>query len=319
MHKVLVTGAFGYLGANIANVLAVNGFRVTAFDSKMLKSGTQWEKKLDNIIIGDIRDPKILDDLGKNDFDGIVHLISLDHHASQGDPGEVMKINVQPIWNLLSIYRYKKLKTFIYFSTQQVLGNLPRTNIDETINACPINPYGLTHLLGEQIVSYYDRISNINGISVRLSNGYGPPIFNENNCWWLVVNDLCKNAFEKGKIVLTSDGTPQRDFIYVEDIGLAVKLLLEKNSYSPKILNVGSGLTFTILELAHLVRKVYRLIYSKDIEIFLADGTVSKELPPSYFEKFLWDTSKLNGLGFLPETNIESGITKIFKYLQNAE
>ncbi|MCX6723124.1 MAG: NAD(P)-dependent oxidoreductase, partial [Candidatus Staskawiczbacteria bacterium] len=318
-EKILITGACGYLGANIANVLAENGYKVTAFDVAMPKSNPQWEKKMDNIIIGDIRDTKIFNKLAKNDFSAIIHLISLDHRASQGDPDEVTRINVLPVWNLLNIFKDEKLKTFIYFSTQQVVGKLPKTLINENAEVCPLNHYGLTHLLGEQIVSYYDRISDINCINIRLSNGFGPPIFKENNCWWLVVNDLCKIAFEKGKIVLLSDGTPQRDFIYVKDIGLAVKTILEKNDISVKTVNVGSGSTYTILELAHLVRKVYNLIFGKDIEIILGDGTVSKELSSSQIEKFSWDTNKLKKLDFLPETSIESGIGEIFKYLQNTK
>lgn len=319
MNKVLVTGGCGYLGANIAEVLAENGFKVTAFDLAMPESNPHWEKKMDSIIIGDIRDPKTLNELGQNDFDAIIHLISLDHHASQGVPDYVTKINVLPVWNLLNIFKDKKLKTFIYFSTQQVLGKLPKTMIDDNIEACPVNHYGLTHLLGEQIVSYYDRVFDINCINIRLSNGYGPPIFKENNCWWLVVNDLCKTAFEKGKIVLLSDGTPQRDFIYVKDIGLAVKTILEKNDKSVKIINIGAGLTYTILELAHLVKNVYNLIYARDIEIILGDGTVSKELSSSQIEKFGWNTSKLMKLGFLPKISIENGIAEIFKYLLNTK
>jgi len=316
--KVLVTGAYGYLGANIANILAEKGFKVTAFDIAMPEPNPLWEKKMENIIFGDIRDSKILAELGKNNYDAIIHLISLDHNASKGNPADVIKINVLPVWSLLDIFKDKKLKTFIYFSTQQVLGSFPNNMIDENIEGRPLNHYGLTHLLSEQIVSYYNRISDINCINIRLSNGYGPPLFKENNCWWLVVNDLCKTAFEKGKIILLSDGTPQRDFIYIEDIGYAIIKILEKNDVSVKTFNIGSGITHTILELAFMVKKVYHNIFAKDIDIILGDGKiVSKEFSSPYIEKFCWKIDNLTKLGFLPKTSLEHGIEKIFIYLQN--
>ena len=276
IKKILVTGAGGYLGANISSVLASAGFEITAFDLALLGKNEEWEKKMTRIILGDIRDKKLLDELIREEFDAIIHLISLDHKASQNSPGNVININVLPVWNLLDIFLKQNLKTFIYFSTQQVLGNIPKTSIDENTVPSPLNHYGLTHLLSENINSYYGRISGINCINVRLSNGYGPPVFKDNNCWWLVVNDLCKTAFEKGKIVLLSDGSPQRDFIYVEDIGNALIKILE-NRISARTVNIGSGVTYTILELALMVREVYSNIFNREIDLVLNDGSIVKD------------------------------------------
>lgn len=316
MRKVLITGGCGYLGANIAAVLAENGFKVTVFDIAVPENNPHWEMNMERIILGDISDSKQLSELTSYNFDSIIHLISLDHHASQGDPENVAKINILPVWNLLDKFKDTNLKTFIYFSTQQVLGRIAKTEIDENTESNPLNHYGLTHLLGEQIVSYYDHISNINCINIRLSNGYGPPVFSQNNCWWLVVNDFCKSAFENGKIVLQSDGTPQRDFIYVKDIGLAIKAILENNDIAEKPINIGSGSTFTILELAHLVKNVYKSFYEKEIEIILGDGSISNELPSVHSEKFHWNTGRLKKLGFSTTKSIEEGIAEIFHYLE---
>jgi UDP-glucose 4-epimerase len=318
IKKVLITGACGYLGANIANIMAGNGFEVTAFDIAMPGHNQLWEKKMSRIILGDIRDPEVLAKLGKIEFDAIIHLISLDHNASKGAPGDVADINVIPAWNLLNLFANKNLKTFIYFSTQQVLGKIPVEEIDENTSPLPLNQYGLTHLLCEHIVSYYDRITDINCINIRLSNGYGPPVFKENNCWWLVVNDLCRTAFEKGKIILLSDGSPQRDFIYIEDIGRAIISILGKNDNSVKTINIGSGETHTILELALMVKKVYHKIYSREIEIILGDGRIiSEEVTLPQAEKFQWNINNLSGTGFKTETTLEEGIENIFKFLES--
>ena len=56
-----------------------------------------------------------------------------------------------------------------------------------------------SHLLSENICNYYNDKTETDCINVRLSNSYGSPIFKENNCWWLVINDLCKTAIEKNR------------------------------------------------------------------------------------------------------------------------
>ena len=318
IKKILVTGACGYLGANISRVLAGAGFDITAFDLALPGKNVEWEKKMTRIILGDVRDKKLLEKLALEEFDAIIHLISLDHKASQNSPVEVMNINVLPTWGLLDIFLNRNLKTFIYFSTQQVLGNFPKTNIDENTVPAPINHYGLTHLLSENINSYYGRISGVKCINVRLSNGYGPPVFKDNNCWWLVVNDLCKTAYEKGRIVLLSDGSPQRDFIYVEDIGKALIKILE-NKISANIVNIGSGVTYSILELALMVREVYSNVFNRKIDIVLNDGSIVKDSQePKVFEKFKWNVDNLLSTGFLPSTSLEEGIMKMFHYLHNS-
>ena len=106
---------------------------------------------------------------------------------------------------------------------------MPSANIDEIFPVNTVNTYALTHHLSEQICDHYNRKTSTNVISVRLSNSYGNPIFKENNCWWLAINDLCKNAFINKEIRLLSDGTPQRDFIHGNDVCQAVQCLLNTN------------------------------------------------------------------------------------------
>ncbi len=218
MNKVLITGACGYLGARLCKYLAKDGYRVTAFDSYDPSAHSQWVSLMDEVVVGDIRDESTISDLADRNFDVVVHLISLDHHKSESSPNLVSSINVMPTWNLLNKFTQNGLGKFIYFSTFHVYGKLPRETINEDYPSNPINAYGLTHLLSENICNYYNNKTNTECINVRLSNSYGSPIFNENNCWWLVINDLCKTAIENNEIRLKSDGSPQRDFIHGDDV-----------------------------------------------------------------------------------------------------
>jgi UDP-glucose 4-epimerase len=319
MKKILIAGACGYIGARLSLFLAERGFKITAFDSFAPPPEHFWSKFMDDIIIGDITDEAILAELTKRQFDAVINLISLDHTKSEQDPGYVTSINMLPTWNLLENFTSKGLDLFIYFSTQQVLGSMHTETITEAFLPNPINKYSLTHLLSENIVTYYHNVSNTNCINVRLSNGYGSPVFYENNCWWLVINDLCRTAFQESKIVLSSDGSPQRDFIHISDICKAIEVLLKHNAgFEENLFHLASGNTLTILELAHKIKRVFFKRYKKNIPVYLPDNIFSGSvIDVQDDEKFHIDVARINKFGYHSEVNLEMGVNEIFDYLES--
>ncbi len=321
MNKVLITGACGYLGARLCKHLAKEGYRVTAFDNYDPSAHSQWISLMDEVVVGDIRDESTISDLADRNFDVVVHLISLDHHKSDSSPNFVSSINVMPTWNLLDKLTQNGLDKFIYFSTIHVYGKLPRETINEDYPPNPLNAYGLTHLLSENICNYYNNKTDTECINVRLSNSYGSPVFKENNCWWLVINDLCKIAIENNEIRLKSDGSPQRDFIHGNDVVRAVDSLVKiENIKGNNTFHIASGQTLTILELAYKVKTVFAQRYKKDINIILPDNSIS-EYPAPDSSKDIYrcviSTNRLKNSGFKQEIDLESGINKILKYLTN--
>lgn len=319
MKKVLVTGACGYLGAKLSKYLAEKGYSVTAFDSFDPSKDRQWTSLMEEVIVGDIRDEASFSRLAEKKFDVVIHLISLDHHKSEDNPNFVSSINVMPTWNLLDKFTRNGLKKFIYFSTIHVYGKLPPKKISEEHISAPLNVYGLTHLLSENICNYFNVKTETNCINVRLSNSYGSPVFKENNCWWLVINDLCKTAFEQSKIKLLSDGSPQRDFIHNSDICKAVNMLIKaEGDFKENVFHIASGETFTILELSHIVKEVFKDRYQKEITIYLPDKSVSED--PNIFknlERFSIDITKMKKLNFQPTISLKEGLNEIFEYIDS--
>jgi UDP-glucose 4-epimerase len=307
IKKILVTGANGYLGAQICRHLTQCGYSVSGLCYPQIPDDIEWKNLFDDLFVCDIRDTEKLHQIAENQFDALIHLISLDHHQSNGAPAFVSSVNVTPTWGLLDIFSKKGLKKFIYFSTIHVYGKNLSGNIDENYPVKCANAYALTHYLSENICHYYAENFQTECVVVRLSNSYGVPVFVDNNCWWLVVNDLCRMAFFDKKIVLQSDGSPLRDFINGHDVCQAVKILIDKGE-NGKTYHISSGETYSIAELAEKVQKVYKKLFGEDISI-------SKAAPLNqHIEPYIISNTLLKNLGFLPQFDMEKGIETLFKY-----
>lgn len=307
--SVLVTGGSGYLGSRVCLHLANQGYAVTALCHSSTPKEETWSAKMNRVVIGDLRDDKFINELAGCNFQIVIHLVSLDHHQSNGIPSVVSAVNITPVWSLLDIFSKRGLEKFIYFSTIQVYGAVPGETIIEQHNTNTQNAYGLTHHIGEIICNHYNRNSSVACSVVRLSNSYGAPIFEENNCWWLVVNDLCRMAYLKQEIVLQSDGTPLRDFIHGWDVCSAVQSIVETASQH-SCYNLSSGVTLSIMDIAIKIREVYVQRYSKELVITTADSNNSPQLP------YQIDNSLIRSLGFVPKWSLDDGINELFDFFE---
>jgi UDP-glucose 4-epimerase len=315
MSNILIIGASGYIGSRLSYSLAKEGNNITAVCNSGIPTNKEWCNLMNQVVVRDITFNDTIEELTNQHYDTAIHLVSLDHKASNKIPEFVNSINVMPVWNLLEAFKIKKtLKRFIYFSTIHVYGKLPNDVIDESFVPKPKNPYALTHLMAENICNMYNINSDIQCINVRLSNSYGSPFFKENNCWWLVVNDICRMAFIEKRIVLKSNGSALRDFIHYEDVFNAIKSILSNPSYHENTFNICSGKTTSILQLAEKVKYVFLNRYGEILPIILPDNCkVEKEQTKT----FTITNKKLISSGFKQDFNLEKGINELFNYLES--
>jgi UDP-glucose 4-epimerase len=318
--KIIITGANGYIGARLCQFLAVKSHDIIAVCHPSIPDVDYWGKYFYKIINGDIREQRIIKQIADLKADAIIHLISLDHYDSEKDTHFVSQINVLPTWNLLKECTKTGLKKFIYFSTIHVYGKLEKAIIvNENHPIKTANIYGLTHYLSENICDHYNRNSNTNVITVRLSNSYGAPIFPENNCWWLAMNDLCKSAYKNQQIKLLSDGTPLRDFIHGNDVCQAVELLINSadRPIQESIYHISSGNTHTILELAEKIRTIYKNRYDKTIPVSTSENAEVEDFTNVGNDKrYIIDNSRLRNIGFDPCWSLDKGINELFDYME---
>lgn len=316
VKSVLVTGGNGYLGSHISKSLSESGFEVYSF-CRTVPEDFAVKLPLVNLIQGDLADENSIKHLLKLSFDAIVHTVSLDHKQSETyDLDVVNQINIQTLWKLLDGFSNKGVKKFIYLSTQHVLGPLPVQVVNESYQGIPVNKYGLTHAIGEQLCTYYSNRSPMECVNLRLSNGYGAPVFDESNWSWLVINDLTAMAYFNHEIVLQSDGSPIRDFIHVSDIARAVGHFLHEEKSIPTVVNISSGTSYTMLELAHQVKALFQSKYQIEVPIYIS-GNIRSEVAPNHLgERVQVDNSKLLGLGFKFNVDLNQGISDLFEYFE---
>lgn len=314
-QQILIVGGTGYIGSHLSLYLAQKGYKVTVFGRFDPRHKYQaWCVLMEDILIGDILDKTTMQVFAERQFDIVIHLIALNHKQSESNP-EVFSINTLSTWQLLEHFVQQGTQRFLYFSTQHALGSLPPIIIDESYPPQPKNRHGFTHFLSEQIINYFNDTTAISAASIRLSNAYGSPVFQESRCWQYVINELCKMAVEKEEIHLLSDGSSLRDFIHILDICRFIEILINTDNVD-NIYHLSSGKTHTILEIAHIIQHVYRNHYGKDISVYFPKEKLSKNSEKhKNTNRYTFLTQKMQN--FKIELDITKGIEQIFTYFDN--
>lgn len=252
--RVLITGATGYLGGRITTALSATGsYSVRLGTRQPFDALPAWAKHYDIAMI-DIVTAKGLAEACAG-VHAVVHLAALNELDSAADPDRAVAVNTLGTLHILEAAISAGAKRFVYFSTAHVYGSPMEGFVDEHTPAIPTHPYSITHREAEKYVMAAHRREVIEGLVIRLSNGFGAPAHSEVNRWTLLVNDLCRQAVSTGRIVLRSDGQQWRDFITLQDVGRGVDhfLRLSSSSLRDGLFNVGGDHSVRVIEMAEFV------------------------------------------------------------------
>ena len=307
--KVLISGGLGNLGSKITIYLANLGYEIYVLSRKAKNKIENVEYK---VIEADVSN---LDELKQKlnfEIDFCVHTASFNEFFLPGYPEKALEVNTLGTRNLLEALSGKNIKNFIYFSTFHVYG-ADSGIIKESSQLNPKNDYASTHLFAEYYVKQFGFTHGLQYTILRLTNSYGSPTFVDSNKWYLVLNDLTRSAYENGRIIIKSNGKAKRDYIYMDDVASVVNKLFQRKATND-IYNLSSNKSYTVLELAKIVKFFYEKRYDKNIEI-----EVNQKDLKLYSDIEVKNDKLKSIIDFKVRDEIANEVSKIFDLLKNGK
>ena len=265
--KILVTGAAGYIGSVVTELLIGNGHQVVALDSLAYghRAAVHPDAKFVQL---DLLNAEGLNALfAAEKFDAVVHLAAralIDE--SIRNPGIFFQTNITGGINLLEAMIATDVKRIVFSSTAATYGQPEQIPIVEDAPKNPVNAYGESKLAFERIMAWYRRSFGLCHVSLRYFNAAGAT--EERGEWHVPETHLIPIVFEAalgereamklfGIDWETRDGSCVRDYVHVVDIARAHLLALEQiDVLGARAYNLGNGSGYSNLEVIEAVRRV---------------------------------------------------------------
>jgi len=271
MHntRVLLTGGAGYIGSHMAKVLQRAGAHPVILDD--LSKGYRDALRYGEVIIGSTGDKRLLQKIfSQNRFDAVMHFAAfIEVGESVQSPARYYRNNVMNTQVLLETMMEQNVQNFVFSSSAAIFGEPQKLPINEYHPSAPVNPYGRSKLMVEQMLADYDTACGLKSVSLRYFNAAGADPEGElgerHEPETHLIPLVLRAASGKlesisvfGTDYDTRDGTCIRDYIHVLDLCQAHMLALDHllsgkpgGSY-----NLGNGSGFSVREVIEAARRV---------------------------------------------------------------
>lgn len=230
--RVLLTGANGFIGKNISSILENY--------CEIIECGRQSKFKID-----DLQQLLQLDDV-----EVVIHAAAQSGvQNSFKNSHEYFKFNLESTINVAEFCRLKNVKKIIYLNTY-VYGQNPFNPICENHSVKPHSPYTKSKFLCEQmLMEYFNKNTTV--VSLRIFNLFG---LHQPKSFFIpfIISQLDIN-----KDIIINDIRPKRDYLYIKDlVSLIRKIIFHEERFQNQIFNVGSGVSYGILEIIDILEKI---------------------------------------------------------------
>jgi UDP-glucose 4-epimerase len=302
--KVLVTGGAGFIGSHLVDRLVQEGHEVIIVDN--LVTGKRRNiNRAASFYKQDIQSWR-LERVFRNERPNVVmHLAAqMDVRKSVEDPMFDAQVNILGTLNVLQqAVKHGVRKVVFSSSGGAIYGEQETYPAPESHVTKPLSPYGLSKLCGEQYLSYFQRISGLQVVSLRYANVYGPRQDPEGEAG--VVAIFIQKLLNNEQAVITGNGRQTRDFVFVEDVVEANLAMMGQETQGTY--NVGTGVETSINDL-------FRVLIQHT-------GSTCKELhgPAKKGEqaRSVIDSTKLrHELSWEPRTSLNEGLKKTVEYFK---
>ena len=302
--KVLVTGGAGFIGSHLVDRLILEGHDAVVVDN--LVTGKRRNiNRAATFYKMDVQSWR-LERAFRNERPNVVmHLAAqMDVRKSVEDPMFDAQVNVLGTLNVLQqAVKHGVRKVIFSSSGGAIYGEQETYPAPETHVLRPLSPYGLSKLCGEQYLSYFQRVSGLQAVSLRYANVYGPRQDPEGEAG--VVAIFIQKMLNNEQAVINGNGRQTRDFVFVDDVVEANLAMMGQETQGTY--NVGTGVETSINDL-------YRILVQHT-------GSTCKEMhgPAKKGEqaRSVIDCTKLRQeVSWEPKADLSEGLKKTVEYFR---
>ncbi|MGZ6642231.1 MAG: dTDP-glucose 4,6-dehydratase [Solirubrobacteraceae bacterium] len=307
MRSVLVTGAYGLLGSWLTRALLDRGARVAVLRrddapaSALTLEGTEARC---TVVRGDVRDLELLDRvLGEEEVDTVFHLAAQTIvGTAQRSPLSTWETNVRGTWVVLEACRRHGVQRVVVASSDKAYGSHDDLPYREDHELRARFPYDASKACADIIARSYFHSYGLPVAVTRFANLYGGGDLNASR----LIPETLAAALSGRAPVIRSDGSPERDFLYVEDAVaayLAIAGALDGDGARGEAFNAGSGRSWPVREVVELVCRAAGADVEPDIR---GTGTPDGEIDRQWV-----DPSRLRALtGWAPAVELAEGLER---------
>jgi CDP-glucose 4,6-dehydratase len=306
-RKVLVTGAYGLIGSWLVRALVERGARVCVVrrDQPVLSAlmAMGLERRVD-VVDGDIcAEGLIARTLSEYQIDSVFHLAAQTIvGTARHSPISTFETNIRGTWNVLEACRLCGVERVVVASSDKAYGPSAELPYREDFALAPRSPYEASKAAADLLTRSYWHTWKLPVAVTRFANVYGGGDINDSR----LVPEAATAALSGRSPVIRSDGTPERDFLYVEDAVAAYLAIWEALGRSSagaagEAFNAGGGRPFAVREVVELVCRLVGLGVEPDIR--------GRGVPQGEIDRQWVDFSKLQALtGWAPRVDLEEGL-----------
>jgi NAD dependent epimerase/dehydratase len=312
--SVLVTGADGFIGSHLVEMLIESGARVKALSQYNSFNHWGWLEVINGlddieVVCGDVRDPHFCREITKN-IDIIFHLAALIAIPySYVAPDSYVDTNIRGTLNICQAAKENRCERVIHTSTSEVYGTAQYVPMDEHHPLQPQSPYSASKIGADQMATSFYLAFKLPVTIARPFNTYGP----RQSARAVIPTIIGQIAAGKKQIKL-GDLSPTRDFNYVLDTCKGFIELAQSDKTIGEVVNIGSGVETSVADTLDLIKKLMK----SDVK-FITD---TQRLRPGDSEVFrlCCDNTKIRRLtGFKPDYTLEQGLKQTIEWLADPQ
>jgi nucleoside-diphosphate-sugar epimerase len=222
------------------------------------------------------------------------------------NPVETNRINIEGILNVLAASQKAGVKRVVYSASSSAYGNAKKFPTKEDSKVMPLSPYGLQKYVGEEYCRLFSLIHNLETVSLRYFNVYGPRM-SDKGAYVNVMSIFLRQLANNQPLTITGDGEQSRDFTNAADAVRANILAMNSKKVGQgQVINIGANNNYTINQVAQIFIKHYS---KKNPKADLRIEYIAPRIEPHDTLADITLAKKL--LGWQPKVKLEDGIKEI--------